>query len=106
MGRPTKSDEMPLQPQVLVTPFDKWGIEFVGSIEPTSQGKFYILVCTDCVTKWEEAKPMKYPRDNNVAKILDDFIFTRFGVPRELVSDQGAQFTSHLINSLMEEYIN
>ena len=38
MGRPTKSDEIPLQPQVVVTPFDKWGIDFIGPIEPSSHG--------------------------------------------------------------------
>lgn len=26
MGRPTRYDEMPLCPQVVVTPFDKWGL--------------------------------------------------------------------------------
>lgn len=44
MGRPNKIDEMPLQPQIVVAPFDKWGIDFVGPIEPPSEGKSYILV--------------------------------------------------------------
>jgi transposase InsO family protein len=35
---------------------------------------------------------------------LYEVIFTRFGVPRELMTDQGAQFTSNLINVLMNEY--
>lgn len=51
-----------------------------------------------------EAKSMKHPRDKNVAKFLYEFIFTRFGVPRELQSDQGPQFTSNLIATLMQEY--
>ena len=89
MGRPIKTNEMPLQPQRVVAPFDKWGIDFVGPIEPPSEGKSYILVCTDYVTKWAEEKPMKHPHDNNVAKFLYEFIFTRFGIPRELQSDQG-----------------
>lgn len=72
---------MPLQPQVVVTPFDKWGIDFVGPIELTSQGQPYILVCTDEVTKWAEAKPIKHTRNNNVAKFLYESIFTLFGVP-------------------------
>lgn len=88
----------------MVALFDKWGIDFVGPIEPPSVRNSYILVCTDYVTKWAEAKPMKHPRDNNVAKFLYEFIFTRYGVPRELQSDQGPQFTSNLIAALMEEY--
>ena len=47
---------------------------------------------------------MKHPRDINVAKFLYESIFTWFGVPRELTSDQWAHFTSNLITSLMEEY--
>ena len=82
-----KIDEMHLQPQIVVAPFDKWGIDFVGPIEPPLVGKSYILVCTDYVTKWAEAKPMKHPRDNNVAKFLYECIFTRHGVPRELKLD-------------------
>ena len=90
MGKPAKLDEMPLEPQIIVTWFYKWGIDFVGPIKPNLQGKSYILVCTNYVTKWVEAKPMKHPRDNNVIKFMYESIFTRFGVPRELVSDQVA----------------
>lgn len=104
MGRPTKSDEMPLYPQVVVSPFDKWGMDFVGPIDPPSNGKSYILVCIDYVTKWVEVKAMTHPRDNKVVEFLYEQIFTRFGVPRELVTDQGAQFTSKLITALMNYY--
>ena len=104
MGRPTKIGEMPLQPQIVVEPFYKWGIDFIGPIEPPSEGKSYILVCTDYVTKWVEAKPMKHPHDNNVANFLYKYIFTKFDVPRELQLDQGPQFTFNLIVVLMEEY--
>lgn len=104
MGWPTKSDEIPLYPQVVITPFDKWGLAFVGPIDPPSNGKSYILVCTDYVTKWVEVKAMKHARDNKVAEILYEQIFTRYGVPREIVTDQGAQFTSTLITTLVNEY--
>jgi len=51
MGRPTRSDEMPLQPQISLSSFDKWGLDFVGPISPSSNNKEYILVCTDYLTK-------------------------------------------------------
>lgn len=79
-------------------------MDFIGPIEPPSNGKSYILVCTDYLTKWVEVRAMKNARDEKVAKFLHEEIFTRYGVPRELVTNQGAQFTSNLITELMKEY--
>ena len=39
MGRPTSSDEIPLQPQVMIDPFEKWALDFVGPISPMSHKK-------------------------------------------------------------------
>ena len=36
MGRPTAIDEMPLKTQVMIEPFSKWGLDFVGPISPMS----------------------------------------------------------------------
>ena len=37
MGKPIQSDEMPLQPQVLIEPFERWVLDFVGPITPMSK---------------------------------------------------------------------
>jgi hypothetical protein len=34
MGRPNPADEMSLQPQVLIGPFKKWALDFIGPINP------------------------------------------------------------------------
>ena len=95
---------MPLTPQVVITPFDKWGMDFIGPIDPPSSGKSYILVCTDYVTKWVEVRAIKNSRDEKAAKFLYEEIFTCYGVPKELVMDQEAQFTSNLITEVMKNY--
>eukprot|EP00253_Pinus_taeda_P013416 PITA_13416 len=51
MGKPTPKDEMPMQPQVTFDPFEKWGMDFVGPINPPSNQKQYIIVCIDYLTK-------------------------------------------------------
>ena len=75
-GQPTRTDEMPLNPQMTLTPFDKWGMDFISPIDPPSNGKSYILVCTNCLTKWVEFKAMKHARDYKVLKFLYEEIFT------------------------------
>ena len=71
IGRPLPSDEMPLQPQVLIEPFEKWALDFIGPFNPPSKGKRYILVCIDYVTKWMEAKALQ--RDTR--QTLVNFLF-------------------------------
>jgi hypothetical protein len=58
MERPVQSDNMPLQPQLVLEPFDKWALDFVGPINPLSHHNSYILVCMDYVTKWMEFKAL------------------------------------------------
>ena len=86
MGRPTSSDQMPLQPQVMIEPFGKWDLDFVGLISPMSRKKKYILVCMDYVTKWVEAKYLFRSTKKSVVEFIYEEIFTRFGVPREIVT--------------------
>ena len=104
MGKPVARDEMPLQPQVLIEPFEKWALDFVGPIDSSSQGKRYILVCTNYVTKWVESKALARATKQSVVNFLFEDIFTRFGVPREIVTNQGAQFTSKLVRGIVEKY--
>jgi len=89
MGRPVQVDKMPLQPQVLIEPFEKWALDFVGPITPMPSKKRYILVYIDYVIKWVEAKYCIHATEQFVVDFLFEDIFTHFGVPREIVIDQG-----------------
>ena len=62
------------------------------------------MVCIDYVTKWVEAKALLFATKNSVVSFLYEDIFTRFGVLREIVTDQGSQFTSNMMEKLREEY--
>ena len=104
MGRPMSSDKMPLQPQVMTEPFQKWALDFVGAISPMSCKKKYILVCMDYVTKWVEAKALFRAIEKSVVEFIYEELFTQFGVLREIVIDQGAQFTSKLMKELTTKY--
>jgi hypothetical protein len=88
---------MPLKAQVMIEPFEKWALEFVGPISPMSHRKNYILVCTDYVSKWVEAKAIFRATEKSILEFIYEDIFTRFSFPREIVTNQGTQFTSKLM---------
>ena len=76
MGRPTPSNQMPLQPQDIIEPFQKWALDFVGPISPMSRKKKHILVCTDYVTKWVEAKASFRAVEKSMVELIYEEIFT------------------------------
>ena len=80
----------------MLEPFEKWAIDFVGPINPTSLNKKHTLVCTDFITKWLEAKVVSFATEKFVYFLFTE-IFTRFCMPREIVSDNGPQFISNLV---------
>jgi transposase InsO family protein len=104
-GRPAKRHLWPLTPIMPLAPFEKWGIDFNGPINPSSsRGNRYIILATDYSTKWVEAKAT-WKNDTKVAaNFLFDQILMRFGYPLELVSDQGKHFLNVLIKALTERY--
>ncbi|RVW66849.1 Pol polyprotein [Vitis vinifera] len=80
---------MPMNPILIVELFDVWGIDFMGPF-PMSFGNSYILVGVDYVSKWVEAIPCKQNDHRVVLKFLKENIFSRFGVPKAIISDGGA----------------
>jgi hypothetical protein len=56
---------------------------------PMSGNYEYILVVVDYVSKWVEAIPCHTTVAQSSKKMFHDIIFSRFGVPRVVISDGG-----------------
>ena len=85
---------MPLQ---LVLPdftFSKWGLDFIGPINPSSAGQFFLLTTTFYFTKWVEVVPLNHSTDDQVITFLENNIFSKFGLPLEIITDNGITFIS------------
>jgi len=96
---------LPLHISLPLVPFEKWGIDYVGEIHPhSSRGMAYIIVATEYLTKWAEAKAVKTNDAKNAAIFLFENVITRFGVPKILVSDRGTHFLNEVIESMTERF--
>ncbi|XP_058759839.1 uncharacterized protein LOC131633136 [Vicia villosa] len=96
VGGTSKRDEMPLQTIIEVEVFDCWGIDFMGSFLPSFANE-YILVAVDYVSKWVEAIATPKADAKTVLKFLNRNIFTRFRMPRVIISDGGSHFVNEQV---------
>ncbi|XP_073019335.1 uncharacterized protein [Primulina eburnea] len=103
LGAISKRNMMPLNPIIEIEIFDCWGIDFMGPFPP-SFGYLYILVAVDYVSKWIEAIPCRTNDHKIVIKFLKENIFSRFGIPRAMISDGGTHFVNKPFASLMKKY--
>ena len=83
--------------------FCKWSIDFVGPLPTSRYGHSYILTAKDCFTRWVEAFPTENMTAQTVARTLEKEIFSRYGIPEQIHSDQGTQFTSQLMQEVYKE---
>ncbi|GJT00017.1 reverse transcriptase domain-containing protein [Tanacetum coccineum] len=89
---------VPRNPQQKLTPitspwtFYKWEIDIVGPLSEGPGKVKFLIVAMDYFTKWIEAKPVATITGNEIKKFVWDNIVCRFGLPGEIISDNGKQF--------------
>ena len=95
-----KPPPAPLIPlPVMDVPFERIAMDVVGPLPRTSSGNKYVLVICDYATRYPEAVPMKSVDAEKVAEELVK-MFARVGIPGEILTDQGSNFTSQLLAEL------
>ena len=85
---------------IIETAFKRVAVDIVGPIKPMSTTKKrYILVMVDYATRYPEAIALKDIRAETIAEALWNF-WTRLGIPDEILTDRGTQFTSDLMKEV------
>jgi len=80
----------------------KWGLDFIGLIKLARRliGNKYILVTINYAIKWVEAKALR----TNIVVIttifMYEYIFTKFGCPLAIITNQGIHFINDTIKYL------
>ena len=94
---------MPFTPILIIEIFDCWGLDFMR-LFPPSCGYLYILLAVDYVSKWAEAIPTRTNDHKVVLKFLKEHIFSRFGMPRAIISHGGLHFCNQPFENLLKKY--
>ncbi|XP_050730790.1 protein NYNRIN-like [Eriocheir sinensis] len=104
MEKPNQSiPQYPLQTiQVPEEPFHKIIIDIVGPLPQTRKGNKYILTVMCPTTRYPEAFPLRNITAKTIVTKLTQ-LFTTFGIPREIQSDRGTNFTSDLFAAVLAE---
>lgn len=92
---------------MLVTiPEEPWATvctDFVGPLPRTKHGNSMLLVFFDRFSKWIELVPLRKATAESVVKSFRERILARFGTPKVLITDNGSQFSSRILQKYLQE---
>ena len=84
---------------IISTPFTRVSIDLIGPLSVSGCGHRWVLTLVDWTTRYPEAIALKGIETKEVAEALVS-IFSRVGIPNELLTDKGTQFTSDLMSKI------
>lgn len=81
--------------------FEIVGMDLMGPLPPSSNKNQHILVITDYLTKFVIARALRTTTSDKIAEMLRKNVFYTHGLPRVVISDNGANLTSSEIRQMM-----
>jgi len=94
----------PMKAQYVIDrPFQKIYVDFLGSYPRTRLGNIGIFLILDHLTKFPLILPVKKLSANVIVNFLKDYVFSTFGTPEIVFSDNGQQFKSKLFEGFLRE---
>uniref|UniRef100_A0A1I7T8V5 RNA-directed DNA polymerase n=1 Tax=Caenorhabditis tropicalis TaxID=1561998 RepID=A0A1I7T8V5_9PELO len=82
-------------------PFERVHCDFIGPLPVTERGFRNILVFVCALSKFIIAEPTMDQKAFTTIAVISDRLFSRFGIPRTLVSDQGTNFQSAAVKAFL-----
>ena len=101
-SKPPMPTKVPLTNIPIGQPWEMVAVDIL-QLPLSSQHNKYLLVVQDYLTKWAEAVPLPDQTAESITRELVS-IFSHFGLPNILNSDQGANFESTMLNRTLEAF--
>uniref|UniRef100_A0A8C4S7S2 Gypsy retrotransposon integrase-like protein 1 n=1 Tax=Erpetoichthys calabaricus TaxID=27687 RepID=A0A8C4S7S2_ERPCA len=89
-----------LQTMIPSEPGEMLGVDLMGPLPSSTTKKTILMVVVDYFSKWVELFALPDAKTHRICTLLKNEIFTRWGVPKFIVSDRGPQFTSEIMERL------
>jgi hypothetical protein len=103
--RMRKDGRAPLEPITKIArPFHQVGIDVMGPLNITPNGKRYIVLAIDHFSKYIEARALEDADAQSIAVFIHDDIICRHCIPAIITSDRGTEFVNELIKTLTKAY--
>ena len=100
LKKPTSNELQPL-PQC-TAPNQRVHIDLFGPLKTSATGKKYIMVMTDAFSKLAELVAIANKEAQTVAEVLFNRWICRYGLPEEIVSDEGKEFCNDTVNLMLK----
>ena len=97
--RPLRAEMIPMP--LMTRPFERIAMDIVGPLPQSKSGNRFILTIVDYATRYPEAIALPSTEASRIAKELVTY-FSRVGIPEEILSDQGANFMSGLLQEVYQ----
>lgn len=84
--------------------FEVVAVDLFGPLPETADKNKWILILEDTCSRWVELFALQNATSSDCAKILISEVFLRYGVPRRVISDNGVQFISEVMQQACHSF--
>lgn len=89
---------------IAAEPFDIVGVDLITKLPKSNAGYNAILVCTDNLSKFVVAEPIKDETADTFIHVFFRSVICKFGCPRTIITDQGQNFASKVTRTFLKSY--
>ncbi|KAJ8712243.1 hypothetical protein PYW07_005085 [Mythimna separata] len=90
-----------LQTPVQQQRFEVLAMDLFGPLPAGPNGEKWVFLVEDTASRWVEVFAMQDSTSESCARVLVEEVFMRYGVPRRIISDNGSQFVSAVMQKAL-----